>query len=301
MQRQRPFARLKVRSGACLQKDLLPVGIWRVQLDATGACRELSERERVPLVGAVRKALQLIPAEFVSPGVFLARNVRDLEANMVACRPGSDILQEVAQGLCSGEQLVGASLSAGVVACRGQAELPVLGREAVLGHHGQCELRERLKTGNIGLRPLSQLGVVPAHLWHAPLLREPAEIRGRAYPSSDANYVSICSRVRGGHAVQNWGLAQDHAGVPKAGVQPMQADAAVLAEVNLVSGWILHADPSFLVRARHEWDAGFVCDCMSGHFEDLSPERQPEACRRACYRAVRREGVEDMLQHVWVH
>ena len=130
----------------------------------------------MPLLRAMCKAVQLVAAEFVSPGVFLACNVRDLQADTIAGRPSGDILQEVAERLCSGEQLVCACLCASVVARSGQAELPALGCEAVLGHHGQRELRERLKAGNIGLRPFGELGVAPAHLGHSPLLREPAKI-----------------------------------------------------------------------------------------------------------------------------
>ena len=61
-----------------------------------------------PLVRAVRKAVQLISAELICPGVLFTCHVRNLQADVVACGP-----------------------------CGGQAKLPMLGGEALLGHHGQ--------------------------------------------------------------------------------------------------------------------------------------------------------------------
>ena len=68
-------------------------------------------------------------------------------------------------------------------------------------------------------------------------------------------------------------------------------------------GRILHANPRFTARARarHKWDAGLVFDRVPSHFEDFSPERQPEACWSVCNDGVWREGVQEVLPHVGVH
>ena len=92
------------------------------------------------LLSSVREPLELISTELVCPSVLFPSQVRDLQAYMVARRPGCHVLQEIAQGLRGREELVSACLRAGVVASCGQAELPVLSCKTVLGHHCQGEL-----------------------------------------------------------------------------------------------------------------------------------------------------------------
>ena len=176
----------------------------------------------------------------------------DLQADVVACGPCGDVSQEVAQRLSSCKKLVSACFGTGVVAGCRQAKFPVLCSQAVLGHHGQGKLCQRLEAGNVCLGRLRELRVVPADLSHGPLLGKPAEFGGGADPSSYADGITVCTRVRGGHALQNGRLSErDNARMAEAGVQPMQAGAAVFAKVELVSSRVLYANPSFLVRAGH--------------------------------------------------
>ena len=147
-----------------------------MQLDASSRACKLRQREPVSLVRTMSEALQLVSAKLVGPSVFLTCNVRDLQAHVVARGPCGKILQEVAQRLCGCEKLVGACFCSGVVASTWQAEFPVFGCEAVLGHHSQGQLRERLKACNECLRIFCELGIMPAYFCHAPLLREPAEV-----------------------------------------------------------------------------------------------------------------------------
>ena len=226
----------------------------------------------------------------------------DLQADVIACGPCGDVSQEVAQRLGSCKKLVSACFGTGVVAGCRQAKFPVLGSQAMLGHHGQGKLCQRLEAGNVCLGRLRELRVVPADLSHGPLLGKPAEFGGGADPSSYADGITVCPRVRGGHAMQNGRLSErDNARMAEAGVQPMQAGAAVFAKVELVSGRVLCANPSFLVRAGHARNV-----CLAGYIgtrdlQNLASQGEPEACGGASNDCLRRECVQKMLPHVWTH
>ena len=169
------------------------------------------------LLSSMCEAAQFVPAELICPSVLLACHMSDLQADVVACGPRGDVLQEVAQRLGRREELVRACFCTGVIAGRRQAEFPVLGSEAMLGHHRQGELRERFKARDVCLSWLRQLGVVPADLRHGPLLSKPAELGRGAYPASYADGIAVCSRVSCGHAVEDRGLPKgDNARVAEA-------------------------------------------------------------------------------------
>ena len=134
------------------------------------------------MLSSMRETLQFVPAKLVRPCVFLACHMRDLQADMITRGPCGDVLQEVAQRLGSGKKLISACFCTGVVAGCREAKFPVLGSEAMLGHHCQGKLCQRLEAGYVSLGRLRQLRVVPANLSHGPLLGKPAEFGGGAYP-----------------------------------------------------------------------------------------------------------------------
>ena len=89
--------------------------------------------------------------------------------------------------------------------------------------------------------------------------------------------------------------------MPEARVQPVQAQAAVFAEVNFTPSGVLDSNPGLLVRAGDQRDIRLACNIATRHLKDLTSYWEPEAGGRACNDCVGGERMKKVLPHVGVH